>query len=79
MEIFISKVPEGVYQYISKLVNAYCKTRHASIKMTPIQANKRENENEVWRKLYQDHYKIIKIDANFSVGDMVRISKKKGF
>ena len=79
MEIFSAKFPRVHINIFDKLVNAYSNTRHASIKMTPIQANKEDNENEVWRNLYLYHYKIIKIDAKLSVGDTVRISKKKGF
>ena len=59
------------------LVNDYNKTRHSSIKMTPVEASKKKNELTVWRNLYPDRLKIHDINPKFSVGDKVRISKKK--
>ena len=52
-------------------------TRHSSMKMTPTNASKKENELRVWRNLYHDHLEIKDIKPEFSVGDKVRISKKK--
>ena len=40
-------------------------------------ASKKENELRVWRILYPDHLEIKDIEPQFSVGDEVRISKKK--
>ena len=59
------------------LVNGYNNTRHSSIKMTPVEASKKKNELTVWRTLYPDHLEIHNIKPEFSVGDKVRISKKK--
>ena len=59
------------------LVNDYNNTRHSSIKMTPVEASKKKNELTVWRNLYPDRLKIHDINPKFSVGDKVRISKKK--
>ena len=59
------------------LVKEYNNTRHSSIKMTPVKASKKENELKVWRNLYPDHLEIYDIKPKFSVGDKVRISKKK--
>ena len=42
--IYINKLPD--------LVREYNNTRHSSIKMTPVQASKKENELGVWRNLY---------------------------
>ena len=66
---FIDQLPD--------LVKEYNNTRHSSIKMTPIKASKKENELRVWRNLYPDHLEIYDIKPKFSVGDKVRISKKK--
>ena len=55
----------------------YNNTRHSSIKMTPVQASKTENELRVWRNLYPQHLEIHDLKPKFSVGDKVRISKKK--
>ena len=40
-------------------------------------ASKKENELRVWRNLYPDHLEIKDRKPEFSVGDKVRISKKK--
>ena len=59
------------------LVKGYNDTRHSSIKMTPVEASKKKNELKVWRTLYPDHLERRDINPEFSVGDKVRISKKK--
>ena len=59
------------------LVEDYNNTRHSSIKMTPVEASKKKNELRVWRNLYPEHLEIRDIKPKFSVGDKVRISKKK--
>ena len=45
--------------------------------MTPVKASRKENELTVWRNLYPDHLEIDDIKPGVSVGDKVRISKKK--
>ena len=62
---------------LSDLVKEYNNTSHSSIKMTPVKASKKENELMVWRNLYPDRLEIRDINPKFSVGDKVRISKKK--
>ena len=62
---------------LSDLVKEYNNTRHSSIKMTPTNASKKENKLTVWRNLYLEHLEIRDINPKFSVGDKVRISKKK--
>ena len=59
------------------LVKGYNNTKHFSIKMAPVEASKKKNELTVWRTLYPDHLEIRDINPEFSVGDKVRISKKK--
>ena len=59
------------------LVREYNNIGHSSIKMTPVQASKKENELKVWRNLYPEHLEIRDINPKFSVRDKVRISKKK--
>ena len=59
------------------LVREYNNTRHSSIKMTPVKANKKENKLRVWRNLYPEHFDVYDIKPKFSVGDKVRISRKK--
>ena len=59
------------------LVREYNETRHSSIKITPVKVSKKENELRVWRNLYPEHLEIYDIKPKFSVGDKVKISKKK--
>ena len=59
------------------LVKGYNNTKHSSIKMTPVEASKKKNELTVWRTLYPNHLERRDIHPEFSVGDKVRISKKK--
>ena len=59
------------------LVEDYNDKRHSSIKMTPVEASKKKNKLTVWRNLYPEHLEIRDVKPNFSIGDKVRISKKK--
>ena len=89
VERWIRTMKEKMWKYFSAnstnvyinvlpdLVKEYNNTRHSSIKMAPVKASKKENEIRVWRILYPDHLEIKDIEPKFSVGDRVRISKKK--
>ena len=46
--------------------------------MTPTDASKRENENEVWRNMYDDYSPPERKTPKFSIDDNVRITKKEG-
>ena len=59
------------------LVEDYNNTKHSSIKMTPVEVSMKKNELAVWRNLYPNRLKPIKVTPKFSVGDKVRITKKK--
>ena len=59
------------------LVEDYNNTVHSSIKMTPVEASKKKNELTVWRNLYPNRFKKSRLTPKFSVGDVVRINKKK--
>jgi len=63
---------------LDAFVNSYNNTVHSSIKMTPTEDSKRENENEVWKNLYSDYNPIERKTPKFSIDDNVRITKKKG-
>ena len=39
---------------LDELVNDYNNTKHSSIKMTPLEASKKENEKKVHNNLYSD-------------------------
>ena len=59
------------------LVEDYNNAVHSSTKFTPVEASKKKNELKVWRNLYPDRYKTSRLNPKFSVGDEVRITKKK--
>ena len=59
------------------LVTNYNNTVHSSTKLTPRDASMKKNKLTVWRNLYPDRYKINRQNPKFSVGDRVRITKKK--
>ena len=65
------------YDMLDKLVENYNNTVHSSIKMTPVEASKVENELTVYENLYPENDEKTK-KAKFKVGDRVRIAKKKG-
>ena len=70
----------NTYNYIDvlpDLVEDYNNTVHSSTKLTPKEASKKKNELTVWRNLYPDRFKKYNIIPKFSVGDRVRITKKK--
>ena len=70
----------NTYNYMDvlpELVEDYNNTVHSSTKLTPIDASKKKNELTVWRNLYPDRFKINELTPKFSVGDEVRITKKK--
>jgi len=62
---------------LDEFVNRYNNTVHSSIKMTPTEASKGENENQVWRNMYGDYSPPERKAPKFSVDDKVRITKNK--
>ena len=62
---------------IDKLVDDYNNTKHSSVKMTPNEASKKENEEKVFGNLYGDLIYWKPKKPKFSIGDKVRISKYK--
>jgi len=62
---------------LDDFVERYNNTRHSSIKMTPVEASKKENEVRVYRNLYPDLTRR-PMRAKFKAADKVRILKKKG-
>ena len=60
---------------LQELVTRYNETFHSSIKMTPVEASDKKNENQVWLNLY--NFPKLGQAPKFSVGDKVRITKKK--
>ena len=75
---YFSSNSTSVYiNVLQDLVNQYNNTRHSSIKMTPSQASQKKNETQVWINLYPEHDEAIDIKPKFTIGDRVRINKKK--
>jgi len=64
-------------EVLDDFVERYNNTRHSSIKMTPVEASKNENEVRVYRNLYPDLTRR-PMRAKLKTGDKVRILKKKG-
>ena len=58
------------------LVDQYNNAIHSSIKMTPKEASRKGNENKVWRNL-KPEFDDKTLTPKFSIGDHVRITKKK--
>jgi len=46
--------------------------------MTPKEASKNENETKVWRNLYGNYDPSGRKTPKFSIGDNVRITRRKG-
>ena len=57
-------------------VDQYNNAIHSSIKMTRQEAIREENENKVWRNLYPE-FGGKTLAPKFSIGDHVRITKKR--
>ena len=58
------------------LVDQYNKTIHSSMKMTPKEANRKKNENKVWRNLYPE-FGGKTLTPNLLIGDNFRLTKEK--
>jgi hypothetical protein len=61
---------------LGDMVARYNNARHSSIKMTPIEASKQQNESTVYRNLYPDINDEPPVHK-LAIGDKVRITKKK--
>ena len=66
------------YDILDQLVTDYNNTVHSSIKMTPVEASKLENESTVYENLYPEKENDEIKKPKFKVGDRVRITKQKG-
>ena len=58
------------------LVDQYNNTIHSSVRMTPKEASRKENENKVWINLYSE-FGDKTLTPKFSIGDHDRITMKK--
>ena len=88
IERFNRTIKEKMFQYFSAnktrkyvdvldlLVDRYNNTIHSSIKMTPKEASRKENENKLWRNLYPE-FGGKTLAPKCSIGGNVRITKQK--
>ena len=61
---------------LPKILRQYNNTKHSSIKMTPVEASKKKNENTVYINLYGDMEQLSS-KPKFKIDDKIRISKYK--
>ena len=61
---------------LPKILSQNNNTKHSSIKMTPVEASKKKNENTLYFNLYGDMEQLSS-KPKFKIGDKVRISKYK--
>ena len=73
---FFANNTRNFIDVLELLVDQYNNATHSSIKMTPKEASHKENENQVWRNLYLE-FGGKTLTPKFSIGDNVRITKKK--
>lgn len=64
---------------LDQMVDQYNSTKHSSIKMTPKEASLKKNENRVYLNLYPVNEQNKPANLLFSIGDKVRLVKKKRF
>ena len=88
IERFNRAIKEKMFKYFSAnntrkfvdvvdlLVDQYNNSIHSSIKMTLKEASCKENKNKVWRNLFPE-FGGKTLTPKFSIGDNVRITKKK--
>ena len=62
---------------LDKLVDDYNNTRHSSVKMTLVNASKKENEENVFANLYGNLIYLKPEKPKFAIDDKVRISTYK--
>ena len=75
-KFFTASNSTSYLDFLPALLDKYNKTKHSSIKMTPEEASRNENEDRVYLNLYgQEMLQTAK--PKYKVGDKVRISKYK--
>ena len=89
-ERFNAIIKEKMFKYFSAnntrqfvdvldlLVDQYNSAIHSSLKMTPQEASNKKNENKVWRNLNSEFVDKT-LSQKFSIGDHVRITKKRKY
>jgi hypothetical protein len=65
-------------EYLPQIMNEYNNKIHSTIKLSPNDASKKENEKKLWKTYKERESKNEKEIPLFAVGDTVRISNTKG-
>ena len=73
---FTTNMTRTYIDVLPEMVDKYNRTKHRSIGMTPFEASDAKNSDTVYFNLYKNMPE--KTTPKFSVGDHVRITKKKG-
>ena len=73
-KIFSASINTVYWNKINKLVDVYNNSRHSSIKMKPVEASKKKNEEKVWSNLYGELIYLKSKKTQFAIGDKIRIS-----
>ena len=76
LKYFSSNNTRKYVDVLDLLVDQYNNAIHSLIRMTPNDASRKENENKVWRNLYPE-FGGKTLTPKFSIGDYVRITKKR--
>lgn len=63
------------YDVLDQIVSEYNNTYHNTIKMTPIEGSKKENERDIYERVFQDD--LCEKKPRYKVGDRVRLSRYK--
>ena len=78
VQVFTANSTRRYIDVLESIVARYNETRHSSIKMYPKDASMKKNKTIVWRHLNSiNNLNSEPIKPKFSVGDKVRITKKK--
>ena len=64
------------YDVLNRIVNEYNNTFHNTIKMTPVEGSKKENERDIYERVFKDE--LCEKKPRYKVGDRVRITRYKG-
>ena len=74
-ELELQNVKYNWMNEIGNMVEKYNNTVHSTIKMTPVEGSKKENEEKL-KKLYEEETSEV-VASKFKLGDLVRLWKKK--
>ena len=76
-KMFSTNINTVYWDKLDKLFDNYNNTRHSSMKMKPVEASKKTNEEKVFSNLYGDLIYLRSKKPKFAIGDKVPVSKYK--